>query len=154
MLLCYRYDIMSSCWSAEPVDRPDFTQVRERLKNLAGKLPAVSNSRDIIYINTSFTEDESTEMVSEGPLLSSSPSCSRQITDTSVVTADVHESTGAEEDDRYVVVISSGEHAGAGAGSSVDAQQLNHGRYERDSGETVRDVTEMQQTSNDTTHLL
>ncbi|XP_056617127.1 tyrosine-protein kinase Mer [Triplophysa dalaica] len=148
------YDIMSSCWSPEPVDRPDFTQVRERLKNLAGKLPAVSNSRDIIYINTSFTEDESTEMVAEVPLLSSSPSCSRQITDTSVVTADVHESTGAEEDDRYVVVISSGEHAGAGAGSSVDAPQLNHGRSERDSGETVRDVTETQQTSNDTTHLL
>ncbi|KAA0718345.1 Tyrosine-protein kinase [Triplophysa tibetana] len=148
------YDIMSGCWSAEPVDRPDFTQVRERLKNLAGKLPPVSNSRDIIYINTSFTEDESTEMVAEGPLLSTSPSCCRQIADTSVVTAEVHQSTGAEEDDRYVVVISSGDHAGAGVGSSVDAQLLNHGRSERDTEETVRDVTEMQQTFKDTTQLL
>lgn len=133
------------------MDRPDFTQVRERLENLAGKLPAVSNRRDIIYINTSFSEDKSTEM-EEGPLLSSSPSCSRQITDTSVVTVDVHESTSAEEDDRYVVVISSGNRTGAG--SSVDTPLLNHGRSERDSEETVRDVTEMQQTSSDTTHLL
>lgn len=134
------------------MDRPDFAQVRERLENLAGKLPAVSNRRDIIYINTSFTEDESTE----GPLLSSSPSCSHPITDTSVVTADVHESTGAEEDDRYVVVISSGDHAGAGAGAScsIDTPLLNHGHSERDSGETVRNMTERQQTSSDTTHLL
>nr|XP_055026357.1 tyrosine-protein kinase Mer [Misgurnus anguillicaudatus] len=146
------YDIMFSCWSADPLDRPDFTQVRDRLENLSGKLPPVSNRRDIIYINTSFTEEESAEGAAEGPLLTSSPCCSRQTTDTSVVTADVHESTGAEEDDRYVVVISSGDHAAAN--STVDTPLLNHGRLESDSGETVGDVTETQQTSSDTTHLL
>uniref|UniRef100_A0A671SK15 receptor protein-tyrosine kinase n=1 Tax=Sinocyclocheilus anshuiensis TaxID=1608454 RepID=A0A671SK15_9TELE len=118
------YDIMFSCWSTDPVDRPDFTQVRKRLESLAGKLPAVSSRRDIIYINTSFPEEEEElpGVAAEGPMLTSSPSCSRQTTDTSVVTADVHESTDAE-DDRYVVVISSGDHA---ARSAVDTPMLNH----------------------------
>uniref|UniRef100_A0A671SIP3 receptor protein-tyrosine kinase n=1 Tax=Sinocyclocheilus anshuiensis TaxID=1608454 RepID=A0A671SIP3_9TELE len=143
------YDIMFSCWSTDPVDRPDFTQVRKRLESLAGKLPAVSSRRDIIYINTSFPEEEEElpGVAAEGPMLTSSPSCSRQTTDTSVVTADVHESTDAE-DDRYVVVISSGDHA---ARSAVDTPMLNH---RLDSEETVRDVTAMQQTSSDTTRLL
>ncbi|KAK9964925.1 hypothetical protein ABG768_006052 [Culter alburnus] len=143
------YDIMFSCWSADPVDRPDFTQVRKRLENLAGKLPAVSNRRDIIYINTSFPEEEDQlpGMTAEGPVLTSSPSCSRQTTDTSVVTADVHESTDAE-DDRYVVVISSGDH---GARTAVDTPLLSHGLLEQDGGETV---TGTQQTSSDTTRLL
>ncbi|XP_016144279.1 tyrosine-protein kinase Mer isoform X1 [Sinocyclocheilus grahami] len=143
------YDIMFSCWSTDPVDRPDFTQVRKRLESLAGKLPAVSSRRDIIYINTSFPEEEEElpDVAAEGPVLTSSPSCSRQTMDTSVVTADVHESTDAE-DDRYVVVISSGDHA---ARSAVDTPLLNH---RLDSEETVRDVTAMQQTSSDTTRLL
>uniref|UniRef100_A0A8C2IP55 receptor protein-tyrosine kinase n=1 Tax=Cyprinus carpio TaxID=7962 RepID=A0A8C2IP55_CYPCA len=132
------YDIMFSCWSTDPVDRPDFTQVRKRLESLAGKLPAVSSRGDIIYINTSFPEEEE-ELpgeAAEGPVLTSSPSCSRQTTDTSVVTADVHESTDAE-DDRYVVVISSGDHA---ARSAVDAPPLNHRLLQQDSEETVRDL--------------
>ncbi len=143
---------MFSCWSTDPVDRPDFTQVRKRLESLAGKLPAVSSRRDIIYINTSFPEEEEElpGVTAEGPVLTSSPSCSRQTTDTSVVTADVHESTDAE-DDRYVVVISSGDHA---ARSTVDTPLLNHRLSEQDSEETVRDVTATQQTSSDTTHLL
>lgn len=143
---------MFSCWSADPVDRPDFTQVRKRLESLAGKLPAVSSRRDIIYINTSFPEEEEElpGVTAEGPVLTSSPSCSCQTTDTSVVTADVHESTDAE-DDRYVVVISSGDHA---ARSTVDTPLLNHRLSEQDSEETVRDVTATQQTSSDTTHLL
>lgn len=147
------YDIMFSCWSADPLDRPDFTQVRKRLENLAGKLPPVSNRRDIIYINTSFPEEEDNElpgMAEEGPVLTSSPSCSRQTTDTSVVKADVHESTDAE-DDRYVVVISTGDHA---ARTAVDTPLLNHRLLEQDSGETIGDVTGTQQTSNDTTCLL
>ncbi|KAL0178614.1 hypothetical protein M9458_027508, partial [Cirrhinus mrigala] len=148
------YDIMFSCWSTDPVDRPDFKQVRKRLENLVGKLPAVSSRRDIIYINTSFPEEEEEDelpgVVAEDPVLTSSPSCSRQTTDTSVVTADVHESTDAE-DDRYVVVISSGEHA---ARNSVDMPLLNHRLLEEDSEETVRDVTVTQQTSSDTTRLL
>ncbi|XP_052468431.1 tyrosine-protein kinase Mer [Carassius gibelio] len=139
------YGIMLSCWSADPVDRPDFTQVRKRLDNLAEKLPAVSSKKDIIYINTSFPEEEE-----EGPVLTSSPSCSRQTTDTSVVTADVHNSTDAE-DDRYVVVISSGDNE---ARSTVDTPLLNHRLEEQDSEETVRDVSATQQTSADTTRLL
>ncbi|XP_067277738.1 tyrosine-protein kinase Mer [Pseudorasbora parva] len=147
------YDIMFSCWNADPVDRPDFTQVRKRLENLAGKLPPVSNRRDIIYINTSFPEEEDNElpgMATEGPVLTSSPSCSRQTTDTSVVTADVHESTDAE-DDRYVVVISMGDHA---ARTAVDTPLLNHRLLEQDSVETVGNVSGTKQTSSDTTRLL
>lgn len=134
------------------MDRPDFTQVRKRLENLVGKLPAVSSRRDIIYINTSFPEEEEElpGVAVEGPVLTSSPSCTRQTTDTSVVTADVHKSTDAE-DDRYVVVISSGEHA---ARNAVDTPLLNHRFSEEDSEETVRDVTVTQQTSSDTTRLL
>uniref|UniRef100_A0A8C1FBC2 receptor protein-tyrosine kinase n=1 Tax=Cyprinus carpio carpio TaxID=630221 RepID=A0A8C1FBC2_CYPCA len=146
------YDIMFSCWSTDPVDRPDFTQVRKRLESLAGKLPAVSSRGDIIYINTSFPEEEE-ELpgeAAEGPVLTSSPSCSRQTTDTSVVTAEVHESTDAE-DDRYVVVISSGDHAPR---SAVDAPPLNHRLLQQDSEETVRDLPAMQQTSSETTRLL
>ncbi len=152
VLLCFRYDIMFSCWSTDPVDRPDFTQVRKRLESLAGKLPAVSSRRDIIYINTSFPEEEEElpGAAAEDPVLTSSPSCSRQTTDTSVVTADVHESTDAE-DDRYVVVISSGDHA---ARNTVETPLLNHRLSEQDSEETVRDVTATPQTSSDTTRLL
>lgn len=139
---------MFSCWSTDPVDRPDFTQVRKRLENLAGKLPAVSNRRDIIYINTSFPEeedDESPGVAAEGPVMTSSPSCSRQ------TTADVHKSTDAE-DDRYVVVIkSSGEHA---ARTAVDTPLLNHRLLQQDSDEAVRASTGTQQTSSDTTRLL
>uniref|UniRef100_A0A8C2L2L7 receptor protein-tyrosine kinase n=1 Tax=Cyprinus carpio TaxID=7962 RepID=A0A8C2L2L7_CYPCA len=150
------YDIMLSCWSADPVDRPDFTQVRKRLENLAGKLPTVSSKKDIIYINTSFPEEEEElpgEAAAEGPVLTSTPSCSRQSTDTSVVTADVHKSTDAE-DDRYVVVISSGDHEARSTVDTVDTPLLNHRLLEQDSEETVRDVTATQQTSSDTTRLL
>ncbi|XP_016127949.1 tyrosine-protein kinase Mer-like [Sinocyclocheilus grahami] len=149
------YGIMFSCWSADPVDRPDFTQVRKRLENLAGKLPAVSSSKDIIYINTSFLEEEEelSGEAAEGPVLTSSPSCSRQTTDTSVVTADVHKSTDAE-DDRYVAVISSGDHEERSTVDIVDTPLQNHRLLEQDSEETVRHVAATQQTSSDTAHLL
>uniref|UniRef100_A0A671K5X3 receptor protein-tyrosine kinase n=1 Tax=Sinocyclocheilus anshuiensis TaxID=1608454 RepID=A0A671K5X3_9TELE len=149
------YGIMFSCWSADPVDRPDFTQVRKRLENLAGKLPVVSSRKDIIYINTSFLEEEE-ELpgeAAEGPVLTSSPSCSRQTTDTSVVTADVHKSTDAE-DDQYVVAISSGDHEARSTVDIVDTPLQNHRLLEQDSEETVRHGTATQQTSSDTTHLL
>uniref|UniRef100_A0A8C1K305 C-mer proto-oncogene tyrosine kinase a n=1 Tax=Cyprinus carpio TaxID=7962 RepID=A0A8C1K305_CYPCA len=149
------YDIMLSCWSADPVDRPDFTQVRKRLENLAGKLPTVSSKKDIIYINTSFPEEEEELRgeAAEGPVLTSTPSCSRQSTDTSVVTADVHKSTDAE-DDRYVVVISSGDHEARSTVDTVDTPLLNHRLLEQDSEETVRDVTATQQASSDTTRFV
>ncbi|XP_052007734.1 tyrosine-protein kinase Mer-like [Xyrauchen texanus] len=149
------YDIMFSCWSTDTVDRPDFTQVLERLETLAGKLPEVCNRRDIIYINTSFTEEELiTDTPEEEPILTSSPSCSRQNADTSVVTADVHKSTDAEEDDRYVVVVSSVEHAWTGASSAVDTPLLDHELLVRDSVEIVGEGSGTQQISSDTTCLL
>ncbi|XP_043112120.1 tyrosine-protein kinase Mer isoform X2 [Puntigrus tetrazona] len=140
------YDIMFGCWRADPVDRPDFTQVRKRLESLAGKLPAVSSRRDLIYINTSFPEEEEElpGAPEEGPVLTSSPSCSRPAADTSVVTADVHESTDAE-DDRYVVVISCGDNA---ARSAADEPLLNRGLSEED--DSARDAA----AAADTTRLL
>ncbi|XP_072533606.1 tyrosine-protein kinase Mer isoform X2 [Salminus brasiliensis] len=149
------YDIMFSCWCADPVDRPDFTQVRELLEKLVEKLPDTSSRRDIIYINTSFPEQEpQTDVSLEGPLLTSSPSCSRQAEGISIITADVHESSTAEEDDRYVIVISSEDPAATAQHSSVDAPLLAEGNAEPDSVGTVADITEFQPPSCDTTHLL
>uniref|UniRef100_A0A6Q2ZIU9 receptor protein-tyrosine kinase n=1 Tax=Esox lucius TaxID=8010 RepID=A0A6Q2ZIU9_ESOLU len=94
------YEIMYSCWRADPLDRPTFIQVQELLEKLTEKLPGASTSKeDIIYINTSFPEEDQT-----GACFSTSPSCSHQ----DLVTADIHESAEekVEEDDRYVIVIS------------------------------------------------
>uniref|UniRef100_A0A8C9VE27 receptor protein-tyrosine kinase n=1 Tax=Scleropages formosus TaxID=113540 RepID=A0A8C9VE27_SCLFO len=97
------YDTMLSCWRADPQDRPLFTELRIRLEKLAEKLPEATSREDIIYINTSLPEEDP-DNVSQ-PLFSSSPSCCRSAADTTLVTADVHESMEAE-DDRYVIVIS------------------------------------------------
>lgn len=149
------YDIMFSCWCADPVDRPDFTQVREMLEKLVERLPETSSRKDIIYINTSFPEEEpQTEAALEGPLLTSSPSCSRPATGISVVTADVHESSTAEEDDRYVIVISSEAAAAAAQHSTVDTPLLAEDNEEPHSAGAAADTTEFQQPSSDTTHLL
>uniref|UniRef100_A0AAX7UY71 receptor protein-tyrosine kinase n=1 Tax=Astatotilapia calliptera TaxID=8154 RepID=A0AAX7UY71_ASTCA len=93
------YEIMYSCWRADPLDRPFFPQLREMLEKLAEKLPESSSRDDIIYINTT-----------EPPVLSSSPCCSRMAAENTVVTADIHGSVADDQDDgsdRYVVVISS-----------------------------------------------
>uniref|UniRef100_A0A8B9HCP0 receptor protein-tyrosine kinase n=1 Tax=Astyanax mexicanus TaxID=7994 RepID=A0A8B9HCP0_ASTMX len=149
------YDIMFSCWCADPVDRPDFTQVREMLEKLVERLPETSSRKDIIYINTSFPEEEpQTEAALEGPLLTSSPSCSRLATGISVVTADVHESSTAEEDDRYVIVISSEAAAAAAQHSTVDTPLLAEDNAEPHRAGAAADTTEFQQPSSDTTHLL
>ncbi|KAM4730461.1 tyrosine-protein kinase Mer [Anableps anableps] len=114
------YEIMYSCWRADPVDRPLFPQLREMLEKLAEKLPESSSREDIIYINTSFPEeDPDWEEVATAELkLSSSPSCSHQAAENTVITADIHghqqqreeEEEEEEEDEdsgRYVVVVSS-----------------------------------------------
>ncbi|KAG7462710.1 hypothetical protein MATL_G00187710 [Megalops atlanticus] len=103
------YEIMYSCWRADPVDRPFFTEVRVQLEKLAEKLPEASSKEDIIYINTSLPEEDQgaeVEPCGGAPLFSSSPSCSRSAPDTTLVTVDVHESM-EEDDDRYVIVIAS-----------------------------------------------
>lgn len=103
---------MFSCWRADPLDRPLFPQLREMLEKVVEKLPESFSRDDIIYINTSFPEEhpDGQTLPAELPLFHSSPSCSRQAAENSVVTADVHESLEDEDegaDDRYVVVITS-----------------------------------------------
>ncbi|XP_076830010.1 tyrosine-protein kinase Mer [Brachyhypopomus gauderio] len=144
------YDIMFSCWCADPVDRPGFMQVREMLEKLAEKHPEASSRKDIIYINTSFPEEEP---LAESPLLTSSPSCSRQTTDTSVVTADIHErSSSIEEDDRYVIVISSEDPSVVAQSRTVNTPLLADSSL--DSGDTIREGVELQQPYSDMAHLL
>lgn len=108
------YEIMYMCWRADPQDRPVFTQLREMLEKLAEKLPDASSKDSIIYINTSFPEEDpdSADLESDHPVFDSSPSCShhQRAAECAVVTADIHGSLGDEEEDgedRYVVVISS-----------------------------------------------
>ena len=106
-----RYEIMYSCWRADPLDRPFFPQLREMLEKLTDKLPESSSREDIIYINTSFPEEDlnGDTHPAEHPVFSSSPSCSQWGAENSVVIVDVHGSVEDEEDegdDRYVVVIS------------------------------------------------
>ncbi|KAM6916676.1 tyrosine-protein kinase Mer [Xenentodon cancila] len=107
------YEIMYSCWRADPVDRPLFPQLRAMLEKITEKLPESSSKEDIIYINTSFPEEDpdGEALLAAQLALSSSPSCSHQAAESTVVTADIH---GCQEDDeededsdRYVVVISS-----------------------------------------------
>lgn len=107
-----RYEIMYSCWRADPLDRPFFPQLREMLEKLAEKLPESSSRDDIIYINTSFPEEDPDReaLQAEPPVSSSSPCCSRMAAENTVVTADIHGSVADDQDDgsdRYVVVISS-----------------------------------------------
>ncbi|CAN9499931.1 unnamed protein product [Ophioblennius macclurei] len=100
------YEIMYCCWRADPLDRPLFPQLREMLEKLSEKLPESASRDDIIYINTSFPEEDPD---GDNPVCSSSPSCSHQAAD-NTVTADIHESLEDEDNedhDRYVVVVSS-----------------------------------------------
>ncbi|KAL4641274.1 tyrosine-protein kinase Mer [Arapaima gigas] len=105
------YNIMFSCWRTDPQDRPLFTELRIRLEKLAEKLPDANSKEDIIYINTSLPEEEDQDNLSQ-PLFSSTPSCCRSAPESTLVTADVHESMEGD-DDRYVIVISSEEPARA-----------------------------------------
>ncbi|KAI1894553.1 hypothetical protein AGOR_G00116970 [Albula goreensis] len=124
------YEIMYSCWRADPVDRPFFSQLRVHLEKLAEKLPEVSSKEDIIYINTSHPEEEPEEeagLDSDLPFFSSSPVCSRPGPSTSLVMAEVHESMEEEEeDDRYVIVISSERPATVMSTEDVDMPLLTH----------------------------
>lgn len=146
---------MSSCWRADPVDRPDFTKVKEMLGKLTEKL---SDRRDIIYINTTVSNEEEEEQLAqvllEGPVLTSSPSCSRQTMDTSIVTVDVHESSAAEDDDRYVIVVPSEDPGAVGRNSTADTPLLAEVNIEQDTVDSSGDGTDLHQVSNDMTKLL
>lgn len=141
---------MFSCWRADPLDRPLFPQLREMLEKVAEKLPESFSRDDIIYINTSFAEEDPDGLTLPAvpPLFHSSPSCSHQTAENSVVTADVHESLEVEDEgveDRYVVVIGSDRSARSAAVdtpllSGATSRQGNGSRAGHDPGdETAQD---------------
>lgn len=147
---------MYSCWRADPLDRPFFLQLREKLEKLTEKLPESFSKDDIIYINTSFPDEDpdGETLHAEHPLFNSSPSCSHQAAENSVVTADIHGSLEDEDDedgDRYVVVISSDPSLRSPA---VDSPLLSSEASSQANGDMVTDVTAMDHSSSDTSLLL
>lgn len=151
-----RYDIMYSCWRADPLDRPLFPQLREVLEKLTEKLPESSSKDDIIYINTSFPEEDpdGEALQAEHPVFSSSPSCSRLAAENSIVTADIHgsmEEEDGEDGDRYVVVISS---AASLRSPAMDTPLLAGDALSQANGNTVTNVTGTDHNSCDTSLLL
>ncbi|XP_034350581.1 LOW QUALITY PROTEIN: tyrosine-protein kinase Mer [Arvicanthis niloticus] len=102
------YDIMYSCWSADPLDRPTFSVLRLKLEKLSESLPDAQDKESIIYINTQLLE--SCEGLANGSSLagldmnidpdSIIASCTPGAT-VSVVTAEVHENNLHEE--RYIL---------------------------------------------------
>ena len=102
------YDIMYSCWSADPLDRPTFSVLRLQLEKLSESLPDAQDKESIIYINTQLLE--SCEGIANGPSLtgldmnidpdSIIASCTPGAA-VSVVTAEVHENNLREE--RYIL---------------------------------------------------
>lgn len=153
----YRYEIMYSCWRADPLDRPFFPQLREMLEKLTEKLPESCSKDDIIYINTSFPEEDpdGEAGAAEHPLFSSSPSCSHQAAENSIVTVDIHGSQENEEDedddDRYVVVVSSDPSLRSAA---MNVPLLSSNALSRTNGNVVTDVTGRDHNSRDTSLLL
>ncbi|KAM4607959.1 tyrosine-protein kinase Mer [Polymixia lowei] len=153
------YEIMYSCWRADPLDRPFFPQLRVILEKLTEKLPESFSKEDIIYINTSFPEEdpdgEALRPV-DRPLFSSSPSCSHQAAENSVVTADIHGSLEDEDededDDRYVVVVSS--NPPVRSSTAVDTPLLSTEGIGQANRGTVGDVAGINHNSTDTTLLL
>ncbi|XP_062375779.1 tyrosine-protein kinase Mer [Sardina pilchardus] len=165
------YEIMYSCWRADPLDRPDFTQARELLEKLAEKLPEVSSRENLIYINTSFPEEDPTTaegaaaepaefQLDVGPVACSSPACGRQTMDTSIVTADIHESgkedegADADEDDRYVIVISSEDPSVTGGPAAVNVPLLSREGQDQALSDSDASERRTEQGPSDVTRLL
>ncbi|XP_053443070.1 tyrosine-protein kinase Mer [Nycticebus coucang] len=102
------YEIMYSCWRADPLDRPTFSVLRLQLEKLLESLPDVQDKADIIYVNTQLPENY--EALAEGSVLgpldmnidpdSIIASCTPN-TAISVVTAEIHENRPHEE--RYIL---------------------------------------------------
>ncbi|TNN66682.1 Tyrosine-protein kinase Mer [Liparis tanakae] len=149
------YEIMYGCWRADPLDRPLFPQLREMIEKLTEKLPESFSRDDIIYINTSFPEEDlDGETPAEHHLFNSSPSCSHQAAEHSVVFADIHgslENEDHEEDDRYVVVISNDPSMRSPA---VDTPLLSRDALSQANGDMVTDAAAMDHSSSDTSFLL
>ncbi|XP_034619850.1 tyrosine-protein kinase Mer isoform X3 [Trachemys scripta elegans] len=102
------YKVMFSCWRADPRERPAFPELKLHLEKLLESLPEASGSEDVLYINTSLPE-ESEELTEESEFPQTDMALNRgYITvspspkpDTTVVSADVHESNQQEE--RYIL---------------------------------------------------
>ncbi|XP_008838574.1 tyrosine-protein kinase Mer [Nannospalax galili] len=101
------YDIMYSCWSADPPDRPTFSVLRVQLEKLLESLPDSQDKAAVIYINTQLLE--SCESLAEQALarldMNINPdsiiaSCTPSAA-ISVVTAEIHENNPHEE--RYIL---------------------------------------------------
>lgn len=102
------YDIMHSCWRAEPLDRPTFSVLRLQLEKLLESLPEVRDGAEVIYINTQFPEcgegpadspplaQQSLVLDPNSVLASCAPSAA-----ISMVTAQVHEDRPHEG--RYIL---------------------------------------------------
>lgn len=133
---------MSSCWRAEPADRPTFSQLKVHLEKLLESLPALKGSGDIIYVNTSLPEESPDSTQDSGfPQADSDldtgdiaePCCSH--TKAALVAVDIHdggsryvlESEGSPTEEAYVPLLP---HEGSAwteastlpAGSSLAAQ--------------------------------
>ncbi|XP_008055287.1 tyrosine-protein kinase Mer [Carlito syrichta] len=102
------YEIMYSCWRADPLDRPTFSVLRLQLEKLLESLPDIQDQAGVIYINTQLLEGY--EDLAEGSTLapldlhidpaSIIASCTPGAA-ISVVTAEVHENRPHEG--RYVL---------------------------------------------------
>ncbi|XP_061766470.1 tyrosine-protein kinase Mer isoform X1 [Nerophis ophidion] len=147
------YELMYGCWRADPLDRPLFPQLREMLEKLTERLPESSSKEDIIYINTSFQDDDPDGEASKYPVLSSSPSCSHQQAETPTITADIHGNMEGEDDDfdRYVVVISPDPSLRS---PTLDTPLLSSGSSSRSNGTMAPDGTGTENISSDTSLLL
>ncbi|MEQ2246957.1 hypothetical protein ILYODFUR_004412 [Ilyodon furcidens] len=154
------YEIMYSCWVADPTDRPLFPQLREMLEKLLEKLPESSSREDIIYINTSFPEEDPDleEGAAAGLALSSSPSCSLEAAENTVVTADIHEHQQQEEEEeeengssRYVVVVPPNNSLGS---PTVDTPFLPRHTLSRTNEDRASDTMAVEHSSDDTSFLL
>uniref|UniRef100_A0A8D0L8C5 Tyrosine-protein kinase Mer n=1 Tax=Sphenodon punctatus TaxID=8508 RepID=A0A8D0L8C5_SPHPU len=119
------YEIMYSCWRADPVDRPTFSKLKLHLEKLLESLPEVTGSEDVIYINTSLLEETEESIDSEFPVIDTAldpnyiiESCSQR-PDTTLVTVDVHKSNQQEE--RYILKGASEENLA----SALQAEQVD-----------------------------
>uniref|UniRef100_A0A3Q2NZI2 receptor protein-tyrosine kinase n=1 Tax=Fundulus heteroclitus TaxID=8078 RepID=A0A3Q2NZI2_FUNHE len=147
------YEIMYSCWRADPVDRPLFTQLREMLEKLTEKLPEASSREEIIYINTSFPEEDpdQEEVAAAELMLSSSPSCSHQAAENRVVTADIHGQEEDEGSERYVVVVHS---KNSQRSPTADTPLLSRDTLSRTNEDGASDAMAAEHSSDDTLRLL
>ncbi|XP_067883710.1 tyrosine-protein kinase Mer isoform X2 [Heterodontus francisci] len=109
------YEIMYSCWRADPADRPTFTNLKVLLTKFFESLPEVRSKGDVIYINTGMSEEQ--RHLTEDPAISNvdlcdsneAASCSLGPAETTV-TVEIHGTMDME--DRYVI-------------SGVSEEQLN-----------------------------